>query len=171
MRSSRLYLATRSERESDPVLIWPHPEPTARSAIVVSSVSPDRCETTTAQPASADGGRSTTPQPDEIQITSRLRAGLAGGFQNELRTGCQLERCEDQIAARRKFRNTWYGDDPGEIRRVAYVLNENDGRHHVAVPPKNDLLTCLIDRYKLTEKPTTRFDMTDAERAAGHADG
>ena len=46
IRSSRLYLATRSEREGAPVLIWPAPVATARSAIVVSSVSPERCEIT-----------------------------------------------------------------------------------------------------------------------------
>jgi hypothetical protein len=48
MRSSWLYLATRSERESDPVLIWPAAVPTARSAMQVSSVSPERCEMTEA---------------------------------------------------------------------------------------------------------------------------
>ena len=42
MRSSWLYFATRSERAGAPVLICPHPVATARSAIVVSSVSPER---------------------------------------------------------------------------------------------------------------------------------
>ena len=40
MRSSWLYFATRSERESDPVLICSAFVPTAMSAMVVSSVSP-----------------------------------------------------------------------------------------------------------------------------------
>ena len=44
MRSSWLYLATRSLRLADPVLICPADVPTARSAIVLSSVSPERCE-------------------------------------------------------------------------------------------------------------------------------
>merc|ERR1719486_993504 len=44
MRKSWLYLALRSERHGAPVLIWPQQRPTAISAIVVSSVSPDRCE-------------------------------------------------------------------------------------------------------------------------------
>ena len=44
--SSRLYLATRSERAGAPVLIIPAPVATARSAIVVSSVSPERWEIT-----------------------------------------------------------------------------------------------------------------------------
>ena len=44
MRSSWLYLQTRSVRLADPVLIWPAAVPTARSAIVASSVSPERCE-------------------------------------------------------------------------------------------------------------------------------
>ncbi len=39
-------MATRSERHSEPVLIWPAPVATARSAMVVSSVSPERCEIT-----------------------------------------------------------------------------------------------------------------------------
>ena len=42
MRSNWLYLAMRSLRLSDPVLIWPAFVPTAMSAIVESSVSPER---------------------------------------------------------------------------------------------------------------------------------
>ncbi len=42
--SKRLYFSTRSERESDPVLMYSLPAATARSAIKVSSVSPERCE-------------------------------------------------------------------------------------------------------------------------------
>ena len=52
MRSSSLYFAVRSERAGAPVLIWPAPVATARWAIVVSSVSPERCEITAAKPAS-----------------------------------------------------------------------------------------------------------------------
>src|SRR5687767_15667043 len=46
MRNSWLYLATRSLRAGAPVLIWPQLVATARSAIVVSSVSPERCDIT-----------------------------------------------------------------------------------------------------------------------------
>src|SRR5579863_2106595 len=42
MRSSWLYFAVRSERQGAPVLICPQPVATARSAIVTSSVSPER---------------------------------------------------------------------------------------------------------------------------------
>src|SRR5699024_9065312 len=42
IRSSSLYLATRSLRAGAPLLIWPTPVATARSAITVSSVSPER---------------------------------------------------------------------------------------------------------------------------------
>src|SRR6185312_7872847 len=42
IRRSWLYLATRSDRAGAPVLIWPQSVATARSAIVVSSVSPER---------------------------------------------------------------------------------------------------------------------------------
>ena len=42
IRNNRLYLATRSERDGAPVLIWPALTATARSAIDVSSVSPLR---------------------------------------------------------------------------------------------------------------------------------
>ena len=42
IRRSWLYFATRSLREAEPVLIWPQPVATARSAIVASSVSPLR---------------------------------------------------------------------------------------------------------------------------------
>merc|ERR1719238_965920 len=50
MRISWLYLALRSDRHGAPVLIWPVHRPTAMSAIVVSSVSPERCEHITPQP-------------------------------------------------------------------------------------------------------------------------
>src|SRR6266704_1776193 len=50
MRSSWLYLATRSVREALPVLICPTPVATARSAMNVSSVSPERCEITAPYP-------------------------------------------------------------------------------------------------------------------------
>ena len=46
MRSSWLYFATRSLRAGAPVLIWPVPSATARSAIVASSVSPERWDMT-----------------------------------------------------------------------------------------------------------------------------
>jgi hypothetical protein len=46
MRSSWLYLAMRSLRDALPVLIWPTLVATARSAMVASSVSPDRWEMT-----------------------------------------------------------------------------------------------------------------------------
>ena len=42
IQSRRLYFAVRSLRHTEPVLICPHPIATARSAIEVSSVSPDR---------------------------------------------------------------------------------------------------------------------------------
>jgi len=39
--SNRLYFATLSDLAGAPVFIWLEPVPTAKSAIVVSSVSPD----------------------------------------------------------------------------------------------------------------------------------
>jgi Family of unknown function (DUF6152) len=47
MRRSWLYFATRSVRDMEPVLIWPALVATARSAINVSSLSPERWEITT----------------------------------------------------------------------------------------------------------------------------
>src|SRR5437868_10187452 len=46
MRRSWLYFATRSDRAGAPVLIWPQLVATARSAMVVSSVSPERWDIT-----------------------------------------------------------------------------------------------------------------------------
>ena len=46
IRKSWLYFATRSDRAGAPALICPALTATARSAIVVSSVSPERCEIT-----------------------------------------------------------------------------------------------------------------------------
>src|SRR6266481_637575 len=51
MRSNWLYLAMRSVREAEPVLICPAAVATARSAINVSSVSPERCEMIELYPA------------------------------------------------------------------------------------------------------------------------
>src|SRR6266849_1934827 len=51
MRRSWLYLASRSLRAMEPILIWPTPVATARSAIVQSSVSPLRAEITQEKPA------------------------------------------------------------------------------------------------------------------------
>src|SRR5271170_8295431 len=51
MRRSWLYLATRSDRESEPVLICPALVATARSAMNVSSVSPERWLMTERYPA------------------------------------------------------------------------------------------------------------------------
>ena len=47
-------MATRSERDGAPVLIWPVPMATTRSAMVVSSVSPERCDDD-GRPAGAAG--------------------------------------------------------------------------------------------------------------------
>src|SRR3989344_1148611 len=47
MRSSRLYLAVLSERAGAPNLLWPASNPTTRSAMNASSVSPERWDTTT----------------------------------------------------------------------------------------------------------------------------
>lgn len=51
MRSSVLYLATRSLLAGAPVLIWPTPRATERSAMMVFSVSPLRWEIMTPQPS------------------------------------------------------------------------------------------------------------------------
>src|SRR6185437_1197251 len=50
--SSRLYFASRSERVTEPTLICPAPDATARSARNESSVSPERAEITAPYPAS-----------------------------------------------------------------------------------------------------------------------
>src|SRR5579875_2972347 len=51
MARSRFHFAVLSERVVEPTLIWPAPHPTARSASQLSSVSPERAETTVAYPA------------------------------------------------------------------------------------------------------------------------
>src|SRR6185437_2521863 len=53
MRSNWLYLAMRSVRLAEPVLIWPAFVATTRSAMNGSSVSPERCDTTAVYPAFA----------------------------------------------------------------------------------------------------------------------
>ena len=51
MRSNWLYFAMRSVREAEPVLICPAEVATAKSAMNVSSVSPERCEMMELYPA------------------------------------------------------------------------------------------------------------------------
>ena len=52
IRNNWLYFAILSVRLAEPVLIWPAPVATTRSAIKVSSVSPERCDTIEVYPAS-----------------------------------------------------------------------------------------------------------------------
>ena len=74
MRSSRLYLATRSLRQGAPVLIWPERVATARSAMVVSSVSPERWLMMFAQPwlfARSTAASVSLSVPIWLSLTSR----------------------------------------------------------------------------------------------------
>lgn len=48
--NSWLYFASLSDRQGAPVFICPEPNPTTKSAIKLSSVYPDRCETITPHP-------------------------------------------------------------------------------------------------------------------------
>ena len=51
IRNNWLYFAIRSERDADPVFICPQFKATAKSAMVLSSVSPERCDMTEVYPA------------------------------------------------------------------------------------------------------------------------
>ncbi len=78
MRSSRLYLATRSQRAGAPDLIWPQPVATARSAMKVSSVSPERCEIDRAVAGVAGTARSLSSVSVTVPIwLSLIRIALA----------------------------------------------------------------------------------------------
>lgn len=72
-----MYLAVRSVREAEPVLISPPLVATARSAMVVSSGSPDRWEMMAAYPARArlfdPLGCVTGSQPSAIHPRTRSR--------------------------------------------------------------------------------------------------
>ena len=46
-----VYFAKRSERQGDPVFFWPQLVATAKSAMEMSSISPERCDITLAYPA------------------------------------------------------------------------------------------------------------------------
>lgn len=77
MRSSWLYLATRSERAGAPVLIWPQLVATARSAMVTSSVSPERWDIMHLKPlrwASSTASRVSVSEPIWLTLTSRALA-------------------------------------------------------------------------------------------------
>ena len=77
MRSSWLYLATRSVRAGAPDLIWPQFVATARSAIVVSSVSPERWLIMQAKPARcarSTASRVSVSEPIWLTLTSSALA-------------------------------------------------------------------------------------------------
>ena len=77
MRSSWLYFATRSERAGAPVLIWPQLVATARSAIVVSSVSPERWLIMQRKPlrwARSTASRVSVSEPIWLTLTSSALA-------------------------------------------------------------------------------------------------
>eukprot|EP01139_Manchomonas_bermudensis_P001987 Amastigsp_a3406_21.p5 type:complete len:113 gc:universal Amastigsp_a3406_21:75-413(+) len=79
MRMSWLYLARRSERHGAPVLIWPVPSPTTRSAMKQSSVSPERCETMTPHPAAcafAHAAIASVIDPIWLTLSSRALQAL-----------------------------------------------------------------------------------------------
>src|SRR6478752_3203208 len=67
MRSSWLYFATRSDRDGAPVLICPQFVATARSAMVTSSVSPERCDITAAYPDTC-ASRTASSVSDSVPI-------------------------------------------------------------------------------------------------------
>ena len=80
MRSSWLYFATRSDRAGAPVLIWPQLVATARSAIVVSSVSPERWLIMQRKPlrwASSTESRVSVSEPIWLTLTSRALADFS----------------------------------------------------------------------------------------------
>ncbi|SKV22649.1 Uncharacterised protein [Mycobacteroides abscessus subsp. abscessus] len=52
MRSSSFHLAVRSDRVMEPTLSCSAPHPTARCAMVTSSLSPDRADTMVSHPQS-----------------------------------------------------------------------------------------------------------------------
>ena len=93
MRSSWLYLATRSERAGAPVLIWPMLSATARSAMVASSVSPERWEVTAVQPARwqvSTASMVSVREPIWLSLTSReLAALLLDGLAHAVGVGHQ----------------------------------------------------------------------------------
>ena len=73
IRSSSFHLAIRSERAKDPTLICPERHPTARWAIVTSSVSPDRAETIVPKPwalAASSAARVSVIVPAWLGLTS-----------------------------------------------------------------------------------------------------
>ena len=57
MRSISFHFAIRSERENEPTLNWPASQPTARWAMVTSSLSPERAETMVPKPAALPASR------------------------------------------------------------------------------------------------------------------
>ena len=91
MRSSWLYLATRSVRLAEPVLIWPALVPTARSAMVVSSVSPERCEMTLRVAGVARHGHRVERLGDRADLVQlhedRVRDPLLDAARENLRVG------------------------------------------------------------------------------------
>src|SRR2546422_6234149 len=92
MRSSWLYFATRSVREALPVLICPTPVATARSAMNVSSVSPERCEITAPYPFERACPMRSEEHTSELQSRLHLVCRLLLEKKNtsELQSPCKV---------------------------------------------------------------------------------
>ena len=76
-----MYFATRSDRAGAPVLIWPQLVATARSAIVVSSVSPERwliMQRKPARCARSTASRVSVSEPIWLTLTSSALAWPPG---------------------------------------------------------------------------------------------
>jgi hypothetical protein len=91
-----LYFAVRSERGSEPVLIRAQPVATARSAMVVPSVPPERCDMTAALEAKRGRGADWLAQAIEAELTHEERALPA-------RSAALLERLATRWAPTRRL--------------------------------------------------------------------
>ena len=93
IRSTSFHLAMRSERENEPTLSCPASQPTARCAIVVSSLSPERADTIVPKPAFLPASQrfpaSLSPaglvRLDQNRVDRPVRRGLlhTGGVRNQ----------------------------------------------------------------------------------------
>ena len=78
MRSTSFHFAMRSERVNEPTLSWPASQPTARCAMVTSSVSPERADTMVREPRLLGGVERGLGLGDRAGLVRLDQHGVAG---------------------------------------------------------------------------------------------
>src|SRR6185436_5636220 len=146
MRSSWLYLATRSPRAGAPVLIWPQLVATARSEIVVSSVSPERWLITQLNPA-----RCARLTASRVSVTEPIWFSLTSSEFAE--RSAMPRRSRSELVTNRSSPTTWTRSPTVAVSSCQPAL---DGDDRVGVEPFG------VDARHLRGRPRLALEVVPA---------